>query len=79
MRHWLLVRIDQVLFVVATFVCGLIVHFSPSRPCLLGLLALPIVLTAAFSGVREKFFPSVGDESSMRSCAAADGAARGAP
>ena len=60
MKRLLLSRVDLVLFVGMTVACELIVRFSPGRPCLLALLPAPILATAVFNGVRERFFPAAG-------------------
>jgi len=65
MRRLLLTRIDLVLFVATTVGCGLIVRCGPSNPCLLALLAAPIIVTAVFGAIREKI---VGEGVQARSC-----------
>lgn len=60
MKRLLLGRIDLILFVVAVAACGLIVQFGSARPFMLGLLAMPIFVTAALSGVRERFSQNAG-------------------
>ena len=57
MKRLLLGRVDLIGFVAMVFACGLAVRFGQNHACVLGLLPMPIILTAAVRGLREKFSP----------------------